>query len=241
MSLDTRVETLEHELKILKNEIERTLLEIQNQVLIHYYPSLRAEDATPPKDLLPLLESAFTETDDAAALQAKRSPEEDVVITTPPKAKEVSLTDIQRKPKPLPSLPVKGLPTAKLAPALAKAPIAPTKVVTAPVVETILPWPEETIQQDLFPLLAKWVNESVEKIGKALTQTMVESSANAEQITPEVMALLLQFITLCEEEQPPETVDTKTLMDVLLKLDKMLGQVSKLVAQAENTPEEHHG
>ena len=44
MSLETRVETLEHELKILKNEIETTLLEIQNQVLIHYYPVLRAED-----------------------------------------------------------------------------------------------------------------------------------------------------------------------------------------------------
>ncbi len=52
MNLENRVEVLEHELKILKNEIEGTLLEIQSQVLIHYYPDLRAEDLTPPQDVV---------------------------------------------------------------------------------------------------------------------------------------------------------------------------------------------
>ena len=40
MKIETRVEKLELELKLLKNEIQRTLLDIQEQVLIHYYPSL---------------------------------------------------------------------------------------------------------------------------------------------------------------------------------------------------------
>lgn len=48
MKLETRVEALEHELKILKNEIQVTLLEIQEQILNHYYPELRAEDSAPP-------------------------------------------------------------------------------------------------------------------------------------------------------------------------------------------------
>lgn len=240
MSLETRVETLEHELKILKNEIERTLLEIQNQVLIHYYPSLRAEDATPPKELLPLLESAFTEVDEPASPLAKRPSEAEGTPAPPPKTKEVSLTDIKRKP--MPTLAAREPAAAKVAVAPAKVAISPAKgtpAVPAPV--ATLPWPEEPIQQAFLPLLAKWVNESVEKIGKELTQNMVESSANAEQITPEVMNLLLQFITLCDEEHPPETLDTKELMDVLLKLDKMLGQVTKLLEHAVDENEEHNG
>ena len=240
MSLETRVETLEHELKILKNEIERTLLEIQNQVLIHYYPSLRAEDATPPKELLPLLESAFSEVDEPASSLAKRPPEEEGTPAPPPKTKEVSLTDIKRKPAP--PLPTRDPAAVKGAVAPANVTIIPAKVPpAAPAPVATLPWPAETIQQNLFPLLAKWVNESVEKIGKELTQNMVESAANAEQIAPEVLTLLLQFIALCEEEQPPAMVDTKILMDALLKLDKLLAQVAKLVEHAANAHEEHNG
>lgn len=242
MSLETRVETLEHELKILKNEIERTLLEIQNQVLIHYYPSLRAEDATPPKELLPLLESAFTEVDESASPLAKRPPEAEGTPAPPPKTKEVSLTEIKRKP--MPTLAAREPAAAKVAVTPAKVTILPAKgtpATPAPASVATLSWPEEPIQQALLPLLAKWVNESVEKIGKELTQNMVESSANAEQITPEVMDLLLQFITVCDEEHPPETLDTKELMDVLLKLDKMLGQVTKLLEHAVAENEERNG
>jgi hypothetical protein len=44
MKIENRVEALELELKILKNEIQSTLLEIREQVLNHYYPELRAEE-----------------------------------------------------------------------------------------------------------------------------------------------------------------------------------------------------
>ena len=40
--LEQRIKTLEYEIKILKNEIQRTLLDIQEQVLSHYYPELRS-------------------------------------------------------------------------------------------------------------------------------------------------------------------------------------------------------
>ncbi|MHB0856078.1 MAG: hypothetical protein ACYC5M_00740 [Anaerolineae bacterium] len=45
MELEQRVKLLEDELKILKNQIQTTLLEIQEQILVHYYPALRAESA----------------------------------------------------------------------------------------------------------------------------------------------------------------------------------------------------
>lgn len=44
MNEESRIEALEHELKILKNEIHSTLLEIREQILNHYYPELRAEE-----------------------------------------------------------------------------------------------------------------------------------------------------------------------------------------------------
>lgn len=44
MKEESRIEALEHELKILKNEIQSTLLEIREQILNHYYPELRAEE-----------------------------------------------------------------------------------------------------------------------------------------------------------------------------------------------------
>ncbi|MCB9420343.1 MAG: hypothetical protein H6667_11080 [Ardenticatenaceae bacterium] len=43
MELERRVKTLEQEMKILKNQIQTTLREIQEQILIHYYPSLRSD------------------------------------------------------------------------------------------------------------------------------------------------------------------------------------------------------
>jgi len=47
VELEQRVKTLEYEIKILKNEIQRMLLNIQEQVLIHYYPALRVDDSAP--------------------------------------------------------------------------------------------------------------------------------------------------------------------------------------------------
>lgn len=44
MKEESRIEALKHELKILKNEIHATLLEIREQILNHYYPELRAEE-----------------------------------------------------------------------------------------------------------------------------------------------------------------------------------------------------
>lgn len=55
--LEQRVKALEYEMKIMKNQVQRTLLDIQEQVLIHYYPSLRAEEETPTEGILQSLEA----------------------------------------------------------------------------------------------------------------------------------------------------------------------------------------
>lgn len=57
MTLEQKVKTLEYEMKILKNEIQQTLLDIQEQLLLHYYPSLRTGESSPPDGILRSIEA----------------------------------------------------------------------------------------------------------------------------------------------------------------------------------------
>ena len=60
MELEQRVKTLEYEIKILKNEIQRTLLDVQEQVLIHYYPTLRSEELATPEGIVQAFDGVRT-------------------------------------------------------------------------------------------------------------------------------------------------------------------------------------
>ncbi len=42
--MEQRVKTLEQEMKILKNQIQKTLLDVQEQVLLRHHPSLRSAE-----------------------------------------------------------------------------------------------------------------------------------------------------------------------------------------------------
>ena len=94
MELDQRVKALEYEMKILKNEIQHTLLDIQEQVLVHYYPTLRAEDSMPPAEAI-----AQSATRAAAAASAAPS-------AAAPVLKKVSLDEIRATP--LAAVPMPG-------------------------------------------------------------------------------------------------------------------------------------
>ncbi len=97
MDLDQRVKALEYELKILKNEIQRTLLEIQEQVLIHYYPTLRSDDSQPPADAVAMVAKMAAPPAPAAA------------VTT----KKVSLDDIRAAQQPAASATPAGAPVVR--------------------------------------------------------------------------------------------------------------------------------
>ncbi|MBN1314723.1 MAG: hypothetical protein JXA42_04625 [Anaerolineales bacterium] len=47
MEMEKRVLALEYQIKILKNEIQRLLLQVQENILIHYYPALEKEEYSP--------------------------------------------------------------------------------------------------------------------------------------------------------------------------------------------------
>jgi hypothetical protein len=45
MDLEQRMARMEEEIHILKNQIQSTLLDIEEQIMNHYYPSLRSKDS----------------------------------------------------------------------------------------------------------------------------------------------------------------------------------------------------
>jgi hypothetical protein len=94
VELDQRVKALEYEIKILKNEIQRTLLDIQEQVLIHYYPTLRSDDSLPPEAIA----QAFSAKQAAAASSAAGPAPASAPI---PAVKKVSLEDIRAQSEPV--------------------------------------------------------------------------------------------------------------------------------------------
>ena len=83
MDLEKRVKSLEHEVNILKNEIQRTLLDIQEQVLTHYYPALRQAEPERPEHVV----NAIGE------LRASR--EEELDEARRPVVKKVSLDELR--------------------------------------------------------------------------------------------------------------------------------------------------
>jgi hypothetical protein len=87
--LEQRVKTLEYEFKILKNEIQRTLLDIQEQILIHYYPALRAEESVPAPEVAQSLGSARDKQGANTVAPQVGEPET-------PQVKKVSLEDIRK-------------------------------------------------------------------------------------------------------------------------------------------------
>ncbi len=224
MSIENRVETLEHELKILKNEIESTLLEIQNQVLVHYYPAFRAEETITSRVQLPFVEVPASRKSQTAQGQENASSRAGMAVeAVQPKTQEVSLDVLNGKPHKMSRL-LQQPPTRFKRQVVAFDDDAEDEEeddsVTTP--------PE--INPRALTRLARWVNDSVAKIGKTRTQEMIEASAGVMHGTPAISDALRQLLDLSDEEEPPEPVNTKEIMDVLLKLNKTVDYVASVIA-----------
>jgi hypothetical protein len=174
MELEQRVKTLEYEMKILKNEIQRTLLDIQEQILVHYYPSLRREEGTPSEGIIQAFES----------IQKKKPAEE---TSPPPQAKKISLEEIRA---------MEG--------------------------ETSPPSEAEMSQDDLMHL-SGWVSKAVKQTGGERTRKLVQAYTEKGFVTPKVEGFLLKLTAMSNDETPPEKVEMKETLSILLELNKLLG------------------
>jgi hypothetical protein len=185
VQLEQRVKTLEYEMKILKNEIQRTLLDIQEQILIHYYPALRADDTTPTDGTIQAFEAvrarqpamAGTGAKEAAVPAAKKVSLDEAL--QPTGVQKVALEEVRTKP---------GVATA----------VAPSAA-----------------GQGLNPNLSAWVNESVATIGKMRTIRLVELYSNRGALPSETSDVLVRLASTSKDTAPDKVPVNKMLTMVL--------------------------
>ncbi|MCD6520730.1 MAG: hypothetical protein J7M05_12510 [Anaerolineae bacterium] len=91
--IDQRIRTLEYELKILKSEIQRALLDIQEQILTHYYPELRSGEDVPGESV----KQAFEAIRQKKAALAPAEEESEEAGEGKPQVKQVSLEEIRAR------------------------------------------------------------------------------------------------------------------------------------------------
>ena len=217
MTLEDRVRVLEDEVGILKDQIRNTLLEIQEQILIHYYPSLRADPS--PADGGALLSrgnptarnaSTFTGLQRVAIDSSGPTPEEPERETLPPAGQGHSpwspeppaeLAEQARDPSPEPA---------------AHQPAATHNTVPPPITR-----------------LMEWASDSVEKLGRERTIRAIEAYAKGGYLDPAIKDTLLQLLALSDEPALVERVSLRVIAEILRQLNEILGHEPDLtVAQA---------
>jgi hypothetical protein len=196
MEIEERLKILEGEMKILKNEIQSALLDIQEQILSHYYPVLRAEEIAPPASVKESYEGIRTEQKRRDA--AKESREEEA--PTRPKTKKVSLDEIRAK-----------------ATVVEEEPFPLEEIGAEAAAEE-----ERETDPGIVVELAAWLNDSVEKIGGDRISRLIDGYAAEEFITSDVEDILTGLIALNGDGEPPGEVKMTDTLDVILKLNKIL-------------------
>jgi hypothetical protein len=195
--LEQRIKTLEYEFKILKNEIQRTLLDIQEQVLIHYYPNLRAAEPSTTEDVKHALDSLHEKQAPAGAQAATPGQAASGEASAP--VKKVTLEEIRKTQQ-------EGIPAA-----------APEE---APAEK------KETIDQTTLTNLSSWVSSSVAKIGSERTRKLLDVTAQRGYLAPDVCEVLGRLTMLGVQADPQEKVATNDILHALLRLNELLGRAA---------------
>ncbi len=203
MELEQRVKTLEYEFKILKNEIQRTLLDIQEQILVHYYPALRQDETTPSDGIVQTVDQlrakrGVTESAPPSPAPAPAVPDPASLnkivewakqptgdgASSPPAVKKVSLDDIRG---------------AQADPRVAP----PAAIDTGKLVE--------------------WAINCAAKLGAKRATRVVEVYGRKVLISAEVKTTLMRVTALSKDTGPDKVATNDVLME-LLELDKALGR-----------------
>ncbi len=205
MALEDRVKALEEEVAILKGQIHCTLLEIQEQVLTHYYPDLRAQH-TPP--------------DAAGTVQGAR--------------RRGSLWQGAPQPGPLAAeLPEEGRthgvgPGPEPGEDAQAHPHAPGPAARLDPLANGTP-DRDRLDWTTITRLMQWATESVQRIGRRRTVRAIEACARGGHIDEGVQETLLKLIALDDMEPEANQVSPETMRQVLLSLNEVLGYVSNEV------------
>jgi hypothetical protein len=200
--LEQRVKTLEYEIKILKNEVQRTLLDIQEQILVHYYPSLRSENDGPTEGTIQSIEEI-------------RQKKKQLGGDTPPEPTRGQSAASQSQPSTGPQMKEVTLDEAK-----AQRPTPDDEQGSADDVERQ--------EKDEMVVLSGWVSNTAKRIGKDPTATLVRAYIDQDILSPHVEQPLLRLIGLIDQSDTPSNVAVNDILRAVMKLDELLGRDSDI-------------
>ncbi len=221
MDLEQRVKALEYEIKILKNEIQRTLLDIQEQILVHYYPALRSEEAGPSDGTIQAME----------AVRAKQTGTGGTAPGAPASGGSTGGGSVAAPPASTPPPPVPP-PSASLnAPAVAAIP-----KVALDEVRPVQGQAQSAHDPNKAVKLVDWAMASGARIGGKRTDQLIELCRAKGHVTPDLKEMMAK-ITAINQGAAPESVPSNHILTELLKLLELL-QVTIPVDEAMGWLEE---
>jgi hypothetical protein len=198
VELEQRVKALEYEMKIVKNEIQRTLLDIQEQLLVHYYPALRLEESTVPKNVADTVDS----------LRAKSAAAE---ISRPASVPSAEV------PKPATSTPIPEAPPS---------PPTTIKKVSLEEVRSIQEHLAQESPAPSSPnmmSLVDWATKSVVRLGTERVNGIIQVYSKKSYIAVDTKNVMLQIASL-NTAPAPDKVSADDVLSELIKLDTALGR-----------------
>lgn len=207
MELEQRVKTLEYEIKILKNEIQRTLLDIHEQVLIHYYPSLRLEENAPPASVTQAIQTARANRPAPAQAPAPAEPTDPVPVLP------VTPANLGQ---PLPDAPfdASSVPVRKVS--LDQLRAARSESVAAPVADK---------SSDSLVNMIQWAVQNAAKFGKSRMSQLIKVCGEEGLYDSAMQTVLLQVVALSKGTAPSQIV-VNDVLDELLKVYRLLGRTA---------------
>jgi hypothetical protein len=71
--------------------------------------------------------------------------------------------------------------------------------------------------------LSGWVSKAVKQTGGERTRKLIQAYTEKGFVTPKVEGFLLKLTAMSNDETPPEKVEMKQTLAILLELNKLLG------------------
>lgn len=191
MNLEQRVELLEQELQVLKNQIQATLLDIQDKVLTNTYPSLRVggnsgsgavtDPVSDPANTIRSVRLSETHPDDHTDYSYEEPPQ---------KVQRVSFnTQSERIDAPAPVV-VRQLPSFESQ----REPEVPLPSSITEVNSSV-----EMTHATLTEAKA-WAVDMVKQVGVARAQELIRQKARKGYFASDIERILLHFVSLYEDE-----------------------------------------
>ncbi len=220
MALEDRVRALEDEIGILKGQVHSTLLEIQEQILMHYYPDLRAKDAAPADGAL-----AFSRGNAGSRSVPPFVGLQRVAIGSAEKALAPDQDEMGPEKPEGAGLPA-GAPgaSAEDEPPSAEGPMATVGLA-------------EGTDWSTVTRLMEWASVSVEAMGRERVARALTAYAKGGHLSSSACGALLQIVALADEGSRKGRVRVRAVLDRLLKLNEILdcdmdvAAVSRLVEE----------